>query len=225
MNIWGFRCFHCQRTLHIASHGFCNRCVALIKTEPYCTCCGSPLTAYHPRCGHCQNNEIKWQQIVQISRYNSPLADWIHRFKFQNQPYLDEALARLLLLAVKNAQREYQLPRPQVILPVPLFWQRQWQRGYNQAECLATHLARWLDIPMDKHALTRIKATLSQRQLSATARAKNVKNAFRYQVLTPYHSVAVIDDVITTGSTLNAICTQLRKQGVQHIQVWALARA
>lgn len=225
MNIWGFRCFHCQRTLRISSHGFCSRCVGLIKPSPYCTHCGSPLLSYHDGCGHCQNNEVKWHQIVQISRYHSPLADWIHRFKFQHQPHLDEALARLLLLAIKNARREYQLQQPEVIFPVPLFWQRQWKRGYNQAEYLAAYLARWLAIPVDTHALRRIKPTRSQRELTAAERKKNVQNAFCYQPSKPYRKVAIVDDVITTGSTLNAICAQLHKKGVEHIQVWALARA
>ncbi|MBF0786178.1 amidophosphoribosyltransferase [Muribacter muris] len=225
MNIWGFRCFHCQRQLQISSHGFCSHCVALVKPSPYCTRCGSPLLHYHHGCGNCLNGEVKWHQIVQISRYKPPLADWIHRFKFQHQAYLDEALGRLLLLAIKNAQRNYRLERPEVILPVPLFWHRQWKRGYNQADCLAAYVADKLTIPLDNRSLIRIKATCSQRELTAAARKKNVKDAFCYQPQQNYRNVAIVDDVITTGATLNAICSQLLKKGIRHIQVWALARA
>ena len=151
----------------------------------------------------------------------------IHRFKFQNGFFLDRTLARLLLLAVYEARRTHQLTLPQLILPVPLHHLRQWQRGYNQADLLARQLARWLNIPYRNDLMKRIKRTPTQRGLTATARRRNLKNAFRISDTLPqtgYRSVALVDDVITTGSTLNEIAKQLRHAGVEHIQVWGLAR-
>ncbi len=225
MNFFAFRCLHCDQHLAIAQHGFCSRCVKLLKPQPYCEHCGAFLRENAPSCGECLQNEPKWQRIVQISAYNRPLADWIHRFKFQDQYWLDQALARLLLLAVKQAQREHGLPLPEVILPVPLFWQRQWRRGYNQAELIAKPLAKWLHIPLDTESLSRIRATISQRELTAAERRRNLKGAFRYQAVKNYQKIAIVDDVVTTGSTMNMICAELKKAGVKEVQVWTLARA
>lgn len=224
MNHWRFRCFHCEGDLAIAKHGFCSCCVRLLKAEPYCGRCGAKLPEWQRSCGQCLRNPPKWHAIVQISAYKPPLADWISRFKLHDQYWLDLALARLLLLAVKNAQRQQGLNLPEVIFPTPLFWQRQWHRGYNQAELLARPLSKWLKIPVDYQSLSRIRATRSQKELSAAARRKNLQGAFCYQPLKNYQRVAILDDVVTTGSTMNVICAELLKKGVQEIQVWTLAR-
>lgn len=225
MNRWGFRCFHCHQPLALSQHGFCSHCVRLLKPSPYCGCCGSSLLADQLSCGHCMRDEPKWHRIVQISGYKAPLAEWIHRFKFQQQYWLDKPLARLLLLSIYQAKRNHHLTLPEVILPVPLFWQRYWSRGYNQAELIAKQLAAWLNIPLDNTALQRIKATALQRELSAQERRRNLRGAFCYQPQQAYQRVAIVDDVVTTGSTLNTICAELLQQGVKEIQVWTLARA
>ena len=222
---WGFRCFHCHRSLAISSHGFCSKCYALLSHSAYCGHCGSNLLENQLSCGNCLRNEPKWHRIVQVSAYKAPLSEWIHRFKFQQQHYLDNALGRLLLLAIKQAQREHQLVLPEVIIPVPLFWQRHWHRSYNQAELLARYVAKKLNLPLDLQSLQRVKPTRSQRELTAMERRKNLKNAFCFKPLKNYQRVAIVDDVVTTGSTLNTICLELRKQGVKEIQVWTLARA
>lgn len=225
MNLFHFRCFHCDKPLQIAAHGFCSRCRALIKTEPYCGHCGMSTREFRQSCGYCLRNEPKWHKFVRIAEYHTPLSEWIHRFKFQQQYWLDQALARQLLFAVKQAQREQNLTLPEVIMPVPLFWRRHWSRGFNQAELLSKWLAKWLEIPLDTQSLIRLRATVSQRELTAFERRRNLRKAFRYQAVKNYQRIAIVDDVVTTGSTLNAICEELLKAGVKEIQVWALARA
>lgn len=227
MNKLGFGCFHCDKPLAVAHHGFCSHCAKLLMPSPYCGHCGSLLAENSLSCGECLRNEPKWQRIVQVSIYKKPLSDWIHRFKFQQQYWLDKPLARLLLLAVKQAQREHGLTLPEAILPVPLFWQRHWRRGYNQSELVARQLSRWLKIPLDTKSLSRIRHTASQRELTASERRLNLKNAFRYQpqAVNFYQRIAIVDDVVTTGSTLNAICRELKLAGVKEVQVWTLARA
>ncbi|AHG78849.1 Competence protein F [Mannheimia varigena USDA-ARS-USMARC-1388] len=225
MNVFGFRCFHCDKSLAVGIHGFCGICQKQMKKQPYCTHCGISSLAYRDYCGYCLKNEPKWQKLVRVGEYKPPLSHWIHRFKFQQQYWLDQALARQLLLAIKQAQREQGLRLPEVIMPVPLFWQRYWQRGFNQSELLSRWLAKWLNIPLDNQSLIRQRKTISQRDLSAVQRRKNLKRAFSYQPIREYKRVAIVDDVLTTGSTLNAICTELLKWNVEEIQVWVLARA
>ena len=146
----------------------------------------------------------------------------LHHFR------IDRTLARLMYLAVRDAKRNHQLMLPEVIIPVPLYHFRQWQRGYNQADLLTRQLSRWLNIPNANQVVKRVKHTHTQRGLTAKGRRHNLKNAFALTVEKkdfPYRRVALVDDVITTGSTLNEISKLLRKLGVEEIQVWGLARA
>lgn len=225
MNFWGFRCFHCDKKLAVANHGICSSCYKLLAQTPYCGCCGMNTKEKTMSCGYCLREDPKWDRMVRVGIYQTPLSHWIHRFKFQKQYQWDKTLARLLLLAVKNAQREYGLVLPEVLIPVPLHRQRHWSRGYNQAVLIARYLAKWLNIPLDCESLQRVKSTPPQRELTAQERKRNLKRAFVYQPKQHYQRVAIIDDVVTTGSTMNMIGLELKKQQVSEIQVWTLARA
>ena len=227
MNVFRSCCVHCHAHLKLAKHGLCSRCNRTIRRFPYCGCCGSELMENALHCGNCLQQEPAWDRMVIIGRYNEPLSTLIHRFKFQKQFQLDRTLARLLYLAIREARRNHQLPLPEVILPVPLHHVRQWQRGYNQADLLARQLSQWINIPVKNNLITRTNRTPTQRGLSAKDRRQNLKNAFQLSAKArdfPYRHVALIDDVITTGATLNEIAKLLRKANVTHIQVWGLAR-
>ncbi|PJG83253.1 amidophosphoribosyltransferase [Caviibacterium pharyngocola] len=228
MNLFGAACVQCGKTLAIASHGLCSKCNKNISRFTYCGCCGSPVSVYAQHCGNCLRDEPAWDQMVIVGRYSEPLSVLIHRFKFQRQFWLDKTLARLLLLAIYEARRSHRLAFPEVILPVPLHHFRQWRRGYNQADLLATQLANYLALPKNNALLKRTKHTPTQRGLSAKERRNNLRGAFVVDERIAqygYRSVALVDDVITTGSTLNEIAKKLRQSGIRHIQVWGLARA
>lgn len=228
MNFWGACCVLCQRKLAIAHHGLCSVCNKEIARFSYCGCCGSILSRDELHCGSCLRDEPAWQKMVIVGRYIAPLSTLIHRFKFQDLWFLDRTLSRLLLLAIHQARRTHHLPLPDVILAVPLHHRRHWRRGYNQSQLLADQLSQWLQIPTHKHLIKRIKSTPTQLGLSEKERRKNVKNAFKIDRTFAdygYRSVALVDDVITTGSTLNEIAKALRKIGVEQIQVWGVARA
>ncbi|TNH04077.1 amidophosphoribosyltransferase [Testudinibacter sp. TR-2022] len=220
-------CVCCQQQLAIAQHGICSRCRREIKRFAYCGSCGTELAFDTLHCGKCLTDPPPWQRLVTISHFQPPLSDLIHTFKFHRQFQLDRTLARLLLLAVKQAQRAHDLPLPEVLLPVPLHPLRQWQRGYNQATLLARWLSHWLQIPCDDRLLQRIRYTRAQRALSGKQRRNNLKKAFAINPKISeihYRSVAIIDDVITTGATMAELCRLLQKCGITQIQVWCLCR-
>ncbi|MGC7561133.1 phosphoribosyltransferase family protein [Pasteurella sp. PK-2025] len=227
MNWLGFRCVLCHAPLAIATHGLCCRCYKSLARFTYCGHCGMETTRPTLHCGYCLQQEPSWDRMVIIARYLPPLSQLIHQFKFHHSFFLDRTLARLLLLAIYDAKRHYGLPLPEVLIPVPLHHVRQWQRGYNQADLLAQQLAHWLKLPVESQWVVRVKRTHTQRGLSAKERRVNLRQAFRLAhgaESRHYKSVALIDDVITTGSTLNEIAKLLRTAGVEHIQVWGLAR-
>jgi ComF family protein len=111
-----------------------------------------------------------------------------------------------------------------VILAVPLQDKRCWRRGYNQSELLALPLARWLGCEYRPAALRRIRATAPQQQLIARLRRRNLRGAFRCDKGLAGKHVALLDDVVTTGSTVAEIATLLQKQGVASLQIWCVCR-
>lgn len=223
---FGCGCWQCGREIAIAKNGLCYACQNAISVSPYCFHCGASTSHYVTGCGKCVAFKREWQHMVIAGRFAPPLSLLIHRFKFQGEYYLDRTLARLLLLAVKNARAERVFPLPEVLIPVPLHHYRQWRRGYNQSQLLTKYLSYWLGIPMDERVIYRHKYTAPQRGLDAPRRRKNIKGVFRlYSSYSSYYSVAIIDDVITTGETLAEMAKILKQAGICHIQVWGLARA
>ena len=117
---------------------------------------------------------------------------------------------------------------PDLILPIPLHWWRRWRRGYNQSEALAFALAERLRVPCLPHGLYRWRNTpMQHHQSSATARRLNVKDAFRMAPRSNFkdRTVLLVDDVLTTGSTMNEAARVLKSAGAARVVVAVLARA
>lgn len=225
-NFFDFICVNCQQRLTIAKHGICSSCYQKVQRTPYCGRCGASLPESRLQCGACLLNPPLWQKMVYVSAFEEPLKSLIYRFKFNQDYWLDRSLARWLYLAVREAKRTHHLALPELLIPVPLHHKRQWERGYNQAGLLTHYLSRWLHIPYQDDAIIRYRSTAAQRGKSAEQRQKNLANAFCLAKPLPLgvKSVALIDDVITTGATMNDICRCLQETGVTEIQVWALCK-
>ncbi len=133
-------------------------------------------------------------------------------------------LARLLLLAALNARRRKGWQKPDVVMNVPLHGHRQWRRGFNQSDLLCRALAHWLQCGYQPAALQRVRATAVQRQLTARLRKQNLKNAFRLELPVSGLHIVVVDDVVTTGSTVAEISRLLIRSGAATVQVWCLCR-
>jgi ComF family protein len=161
---------------------------------------------------------------VFVTDYQAPLRQLIRKFKFQHTPELAPLLARLILLNWQQAHREQYLNRPDVILAVPLQAKRCWQRGYNQSDLLARPLAYWLGCDYRPAALRRVRKTAPQQHLTASVRRRNLRGAFRCHEPLMGRHVALLDDVVTTGSTVAEIAKLLQRQGVASIQIWCVCR-
>ena len=116
-------------------------------------------------------------------------------------------------------------PLPEAILPVPLHSTRLRERGFNQALELARPMAQALALPLLIHHSQRTRATVAQTSLSAKQRRKNIRGAFQVTQPLPARHIAIVDDVMTTGQTINELAKTLRKAGATHIDVWVCARA
>ncbi|HGJ5892229.1 MAG TPA: phosphoribosyltransferase family protein [Arsenophonus apicola] len=109
-------------------------------------------------------------------------------------------------------------------MAIPLHHGKHWQRGFNQASLMAIQLAYWLGCQYQTNSITRTRATLPQTQLSAKKRTQNLSNAFRIKKSFQDRHIAVLDDVITTGTTMNEVAKLLIKAGANSVQAWAICR-
>ncbi|CAI1827138.1 DNA utilization protein GntX [Serratia entomophila] len=219
------RCWLCRQPLRLACHGICSSCLRhLPARSPCCPRCGLPAGAPHLLCGRCLQRPPPWQWLVFAGDYRPPYSQLVKRFKFQHAPELAPTLARLILLSWLQAHREQNLYRPDLILAVPLQAKRCWRRGYNQSDLLARPLARWLGCAYRPAALRRVRATAPQQLLSADARRRNLRGAFDCREQVAGQHIALLDDVVTTGSTVAEIATLLHRLGAASLQIWCVCR-
>lgn len=200
----------------------CPACVkSLVLNETACARCGVPLPhGSFQLCGSCQNQAPAFDSAFVPFRYESPMDYLLKELKFHNR--LDLARIIGLLMAQHLAQAS---PRPELLVPVPLHRSRLRLRGFNQAVELARPLAKTLDIPVALHLCQRTRATETQSALTARSRAKNLREAFAASGNIEANHVAIVDDVVTTGSTVAELARCLKRAGVDRVDVWACARA
>ncbi len=177
---------------------------------PYCQRCGSTLGPYSARtgCQQCRQRKLGLDCLIRVGTLNGPLSRLIHSLKFARHWALAPILAAWMAEAIRLAGAG---PVDQLV-PVPLHWMRQWRRGFNQSYELAAELSEILDVECDE-LLRRKRATTAQTAMqSATARADNVRGAFRLRrtVNVSGMHVWLVDDVCTTGATLHAAASALR---------------
>ncbi len=217
-------CWLCRMPLACPAWGICSRCSAALSPSSCCERCGLPAAQGVTQCGRCLQNPPPWDKLIFVTDYQPPLNSLIHRLKFTGATALAPALARLILLKVIAAVRAGSVPKPEAIVCVPLHSRRAWRRGFNQSALLAAPLARWLQCDYQHAAVRRVRATATQHELSARLRRGNLKGAFRVEFPVAGRHMVIVDDVVTTGSTVAEIARLLKKQGAATIQVWCLCR-
>lgn len=203
--------------------GLCQPCARdLPRIGQHCSICALPLQSNQEICGQCIKKKPHYDSIITPCYYQDPLVKIISTFKFNQQPPLAKLLAHLLLTELQSFHQTN--PLPDIIIPVPLHKKRLWTRGFNQAFEIAKPIAKKLAIPLNHKLCTRIKNTTPQHQLNAKQRRHNLKNAFIIDESINATHVALVDDIVTTGTTVNEISQLLRTYGFKHITVWCCAR-
>ncbi len=159
--------------------------------------------------------------------YEPPVDELIRRLKYQGVI----ANARVLGVLLAQFALRHRTELPKLLVPVPLHDARWRERGFNQAAAIARYAGQLLGIPVARHAVKRTRDTPSQTALDVAQRHHNVRGAFavgnprQVRRLCAAGHVAIVDDVITTGSTANEVREVLRAAGVRTVEVWAAARA
>ena len=215
--LWPETCPFCGR---LCAEGICRKCreqiTSLIAGDPACMKCGKPVQSEEQEyCYDCMHTHHYYDRGTAMWLHREPVSTSIYQFKYHNQRFYAKLYAREIA-AAKGAQiRKW---NPDVIIPVPLHSRRKRKRGYNQAEILAYELGKMLGISVQKKFVKRIRNTEPQKRLDNRMRKYNLENAFT--VKTPaagVDCVLLIDDIYTTGNTIDAVSKVLKKAGVSKV--------
>lgn len=207
-------------------HSICTHCETdLPWLIDQCERCALPMPMSGLTCAQCSRQAPTFSEVIVPWLYDFPIDALVTRFKHQGKWPLGRLLAELLGRTLQHRFDEG-LRRPDVLIPVPLASKRLRQRGYNQATMLAQWLGKSLSLPVDEKTVRRVKETPAQQGLDAKARKRNLREAFTLTDPLPILNkhVALIDDVLTTGSTVDTIARLLIGAGARQVDVYCLAR-
>ncbi len=221
-------CMLCNEVLPAHNRtGLCVGCRESLWSvhPPFCRVCGRPFAEGEVSrvCRDCFEAPPDYNMLRVPYAYVSPLREALIHFKFHRVTRYSKALGHLLASATDLGVdwRDYDLA-----LPVPLHAARIRRRGFNQALFLGRIILEGSGVPLRYDVLTRVKATIPQTGLSGSKRRENVRGAFSVadRALVAGRSILLIDDIVTTGSTLNACAKALKKSGAKRVDAVAVAR-
>jgi ComF family protein len=201
----------------------CPACAADLPRlpSPHCPRCALP-TALGELCGRCLAHPPHYDRTFAVFSYGFPLDKLIQSFKYGHRLALAAPLGRELARLAAESRAEL---TPGVIVPLPLHPARLRERGFNQALELARPLAATLDLPLDARTCTRIRHTPAQAGLPWKERAKNIRGAFHCATDISGQRIILVDDVMTTGASLNECARTLKRHGAREVILLTLARA
>lgn len=201
--------------------GLCSYCLnAFPAFSPNCQQCGDPTARLLPACGECLRAPPYYDHTVCFTRFSRDIQYLIHQLKQQHDLAVRRCLADSLVQAMQQADLALD-----AIIAVPMHWRRAFIRGNNHSALLASYIAKKLAIAYLPKAVKKVRHTRNQRGLAARERSRNLRNAFYCQENVQGLHIGIIDDVMTTGSTMNEIAKALKQAGAAKVSAIAVAKA
>ena len=223
------QCDCCETFLEEGRQGLCPDCLAAVRwiAPPFCTRCGIPFVSRHGKdhlCGPCLDQKRHFATGRAMGYYEGPLREAIHRWKYEGKIYLSSLFGDWM---ERGLSHYWNASRFDLLIPVPLHPQRLRERGFNQALLLVRELNRRTGIPYRRRLLEKRERTVPQVHLSGVDREKGVKGAFGLAEPdeVPGKVILLVDDVYTTGATVNECAKVLIAGGARRVDVFTLAHA
>lgn len=220
-------CARCGVLVDQPDGDFCADCTRALTDDPHFTCprCTSTVgehTDVSAGCPRCRGRHVHYSTANRLGVYDGALREVILAMKRPGGQTLAECVGRLW---ARHRACIFGKLGARVVIPVPLHWWRRWTRGYNQAEALSAAVAKAISAGHQPGWLRRVRATASQVQLTPAERARNVRGVFRVspRATLAGAGVLLIDDVLTTGSTVSEAARVLRAAGAAWVAVGVLA--
>ena len=220
------RCPICDKPVKPYGGLICRECAGVPQPVGECTCCkcGKPVEPEEEYCSDCRKKKHIYYRGAAAFRYRS-VSGSLYRFKYEGRreyaDYYGREMARALDRFIEETGPAHM---PQILVPVPCSAQRIRKRGYNQAAVLAQKTSEIVQIPVDTDVLKRSKDTKAMRNMSASERQNNLKKAFHaYGNSVRLKSIMLIDDIYTTGATVDACAGALLEAGAKEVSFLTLA--
>ena len=208
------RCPICDKPVDKMGHYVCKSCQGTIRyvKTPYCMKCGKSLRDDTKEyCLDCQKTEHFFQSGRALYEYET-IKMSIYRFKYEGRKEYAEVYGKELAKHFGKLIKEWKVD---AIVPVPLHKEKEKKRGYNQAALIARVLGKELNIPVKEEMVKRVRVTMPQKELNGKERQNNLKNAFKIgKNDVKLNTVVVVDDIYTTGATMDAVTECLKSAGV-----------
>lgn len=199
--------------------GICDACLQALPTHTAAQCPQCALVSDGHICGHCLNAKPDFDATKVLFTYQYPVDALLQQYKYQDALQFGELFATLF-----RSQHPQASAHIDVLIPMPMHVQRLQERGFNQALEIARSLSRHWQLPLDFQACRRVKLTPPQAGLPLKDRVKNVRSVFECGTAMHGLRVAIVDDVMTTGASLNELAKTLKKAGAAHVECWVIAR-
>jgi competence protein ComFC len=224
-------CISCDGKIKDDERFLCAPCkedIGFIR-QPLCFQCGVPadLSYHYPHekfvCGDCRKIPFKFDQARSLGFYDTVLRTMIHHFKYRKQMGV---LAEMDLLLEKYFSENPGFCPDFTVSPIPLHFSKMKERGFDQAFLIARQVAKVLKLPLEGGLLRRVKATSPQATMTRVERARNIKGAFEINrpELIEGKNILLVDDVFTTGATVNEAAKVLKNKGAGSVYVFTLGR-
>ena len=213
------RCITCDKVLLKIEKeiGFCKSCAKKVKLvgDNYCLKCGATVDVQTQYCVNCSKNQHEFHQNRAVFRYDGDMKNAMYRFKYSNRRCYGK------VFAWHTAKKYGSWIKSQgfdVIIPVPMYKPKERVRGYNQAEVFAKALGCETGIPVETKIVRRERDTVAMKQLNRAKRKKNLLNAFMLaENVVQFRKVLIVDDIYTTGTTLDEVTKVLKAGGVKEV--------
>ena len=215
--LWPDICPFCGK---ISRKGVCPVCQKKINNlsieQPYCMKCGKPVLFMEQEyCYDCSKSIHYFESGRALWLHKPPVNHSIYHFKYHNQRQFGKLYARAMAEKYGGTIRQW---NPDIIIPVPLHKIKRKQRGFNQAQVIAEELGKIMGVSVNSFAVKRVRYTKPQKKMDHKLRKSNLKNAFEIAVsLQKIKCVLLVDDIYTTGNTLDEVAKILKQAGVQKV--------
>lgn len=207
-------CDHCQKEFN--------------QARSCCLHCGLSLHTTQPYCGDCLKHPHHFTQLYALADYQTPFSTLIKQLKYKKNLLAGELLGQLLCQALITHLDYNKIQQIDYLLAVPLHPKKVRQRGFNQTQIITQYLSKQLNIPLLSEGIERSKETRPQEGLSRHKRNSNLKGAFTINTVQQKalnnSYIVIIDDVVTTGATVNSLSQLLVQAGVKRIDIWCVCR-
>lgn len=214
--IFPARCAVCDQVLPFGERDVCRSCKTKIQYlgNRVCFCCGKGVREEEEYCYDCRKRKHDFDQGRALFSYEFIRLS-LYRFKYGGRKEYASFYAKSI--AVELASQK-QIWKPQALIPVPIHAKRYKKRGYNQAEEIAKELGRLWNLPVITNLVYRTKNTRPMKEIVGTDRQNNLKKAFKLGTNdVKLNTIIIIDDIYTTGSTIDAVARECRRAGIERI--------